>query len=365
MNPTRAFVHLGRTTDAAAYSRRFSEGIEPEETPYGFHRAESFGFNVTFSIGRSAPTALHVRLIRRCLGFDFLHALSNLRQVKHADIIWTMTEGEAFAISLLFLLRLANKKPLIGNAVWLLNNWSLMPKWRKLLLQRLVRNFTFLTVHSKECIPIAQAAFPKTDVRLVFFGINTDVFKGFEQTGTNRQLPVRVLSMGNDRTRDWSTLLAAFGNDERFVVTLICGWLTESDVKDFENVSLIRASRMQDFLEAYQNCDVVIVPMHMNVFSGITVALEAVASGRPVVCSNTGGVPTYFDGNQATYVEVGNPLAMREALLDRNFRDTLTHAVARMKASDYSTHSLMRQYAALTQEALKTNTRGASDVAVN
>ena len=62
---------------------------------------------------------------------------------------------------------------------------------------------------------------------------------------------------------------------------------------------------MSDFIACYHWADIVAVPMRQNIYSGITVALEAAAMGTPVVSSRTGGVPTYFGEDEVFYSPAG------------------------------------------------------------
>ena len=113
--------------DAEDYRQAYQEGKEPDETPYGFHLAETLGYDVAFS--RDAPPApidlrgrvlaKGLRVSSRRLGFDLVHAYNNRAGLRQADVIWTMTEGEAFATSLLCRLGRLPRRPLIANTIWL------------------------------------------------------------------------------------------------------------------------------------------------------------------------------------------------------------------------------------------------------
>jgi hypothetical protein len=72
-----------------------------------------------------------IRFFRKLFEFDVPHAYSNRRNISEADVIWTMTEGEAFAIALLFCLRLIPKRPIVANAIWMPNSWKYIPTWRR------------------------------------------------------------------------------------------------------------------------------------------------------------------------------------------------------------------------------------------
>jgi glycosyltransferase involved in cell wall biosynthesis len=355
---TKVHVQLLYGQDAETYRQNYLAGKAPSETPYDFHRAREEGFDVSFS--RDAvrnPKSFVSRFLGRIFEFDVLHAWSNRDRIRRADVIWTLTEGEAFATAFLFSLGIIPCRPIVANSVWLLNYWKWTRFHKRAVCRYLSRYITVLTVHSKECLPVAKRVFPETRTQLVYFGINTVVFKltapGSGPTVGNG--PVRIFSAGTDRTRDFETLLAAFGNDGRFRLTIISGRLSEDQIKQYRNVVLIRPSSMAEFLRCYQEADIVAVPMKENIFSGITVALEAVAMGKPVLSSRTGGVPTYFEEEDVFYVPVGDATAMREVVISTD------HASRRLRAEsaqsrfierDYSSRALIRRYAELTRDLL-------------
>ena len=272
-------------------------------------------------------------------------------------MIWTLTEGEAFATAFLFSLGIIPCRPIVANNVWLLHYWKRTRFHKRAVCRYLSRYITVLTVHSKECLPVAKLVFPETRTQLVYFGINTGLFKLTAPSSipTVGNGPVRIFSAGTDRTRDFDTLLAAFGNDDRFRLTIICGRLSEDQIKRYRNVALVRPSGMAEFLRCYEEADIVAVPMKENIFSGITVALEAVAMGKPVLSSRTGGVPTYFDEDDVYYVPVGDAAAMREVVVSTDHesrRLRAESAQSRFIERDYSSRALIRRYAELTRDLL-------------
>ena len=355
--PLKVYVHLYRGVNAEAYRRRFAEGIEPEETPYGFHRAADQGCTVAFSSDspRFFSKALSY-ISRKWLKFDLPHAYYNRSKIREADIVWTITEGEALAISLLKMLNVVPKRPIIGNIIMLLHEWDRMAYWKRTLFRRLLGSIETITVHSNSCLLTFQRYFPEIKCSLMYFGINIDKFNLTLPRLLERQDDViTIFAPGNDLTRDWITLLAAFGNDERFRVVFICAWLTDEELSGVSNATVIRKPRLRDFLSCYHEADFVAVPMKDNIYSGITVALEAAALGKPVLTSRTGGLPTYFDEGEVWYTPVGDAVAMRELVLSASLHDRERRAVAaqeRFLENDYSTQGLVHRYLSLTHQML-------------
>jgi glycosyltransferase involved in cell wall biosynthesis len=254
-------------------------------------------------------------------------------------------------------LGLLPRRPILSNAVWLLNRWPSFTWLRRAIYRALSKDITVMTVHSADCLPIAREAFPTLRSELMYFGINIDYFAITPPREPLGAEVIHVVAAGNDKTRDWDSLLAAFGGDERFKLTLVCAWLGEERTRSYKNVTLIHTSSMSDLREIYRQADVIAVPMHKNVFSGITVALEAAAMGKPILSTETGGVPTYFDRDQVLYAPPGDPAGLKEALVvtDEAFRlAAARRAQARFLERDYSTRGLIARYSRITRELIPT-----------
>lgn len=345
------YVHLMHGQDAARCAEAFAAGKAPESTPYGFGRAARHGFALTFSRdGTSRIGAIMGSILRRITGIDVVHALANIGQVRRCDVVWTMTEGEAFAVAMLFALRLSPPRPIVANTVWLVDRWDTIGRARRALYRWLARHISVLTVHSQPTLEPARRYFPRNRVELMRFGINADMFT-FQPRAFTDHHPIHIVAAGNDRTRDWDVMLRAFGNDPRFHVRLACRWLTPVQVAPFPNIELVDCASIADYKAALAWADFVAVPMRDNMFSGITVALEAAAMGVPVLSTRTGGVPTYFDDQDIFYHPVGDAIALRDLAGSISAQQRQAHALHARRTfveQDYSTDALMRQYIALT-----------------
>ena len=165
--------------------------------------------------------------------------------------------------------------------------------------------------------------------------------------------------MGSDATRDWETFLNAFAGDPRFSVIAISPHLSPESLSDAVNLTIPVSPSMKEFRDFYAWADVVVIPMVPNLYSGITVALEAARCGVPVVSSRTGGVPTYLGEDEAVFVDPLDAAALREAVLTLNEerRAELSHrALSRFKAEDYTTRGLAGRYIRLSEQILSNQT---------
>lgn len=352
-----AYVHLKHGLDAARYREQYRRGEVPDETPYGFHHAESMGWRVAFSVDHPEPAPVRVmrKALTRVLGFDLLHAYRNRGSIAAADVVWTMEEIQFLAVCALPFVARGMKRPrLIGQTVWLFNKWNGYSGIRRAMLRKLLLRADALTFHSKRYLPVVSELVPGSKPRMLPFGISLDSFPWRRARG-ERHAPLRILSMGSDATRDWTTLLEAFGNDERFDLVVICGWLDDETVSRYRNLRAPRNPSMPEFRALYEWADVVVVPMVENLYSGITVALEATSVGVPVVASDTGGVPTYFSRDEVLYVPPSDAEALRSAMLGcsaGDLRGFAERAQRRFQAEDYSTAGMARRYAVLSEELM-------------
>ena len=329
------------------------------ETPYGLHLAEQHGCDVVFS--RPSRQTVFSRATRFVFGFDLIHILKNRDLIKDADVIWTMTETEYLAVLFLSRFSKAGAPNIVANSIWLFDKWGAMSKLRRRFYEYLLDYAPIMTVHSQQYVDFAKSSMPNRDVRLMKFGVSAD---SFPMTPINANRPtekIRIFAVGGDATRDWKTLFDAFGNDERFELVVAIRGVNPDELRSYANVRLAEALPSYEYRKYYRWAEFVVVPMVENMYSGITVALEAVALGVPVISSRTGGVPTYFSEGEVEFVPPGDPAALREAALTLTYearKDMVTRAQQRFAREDYTSMALARRYIALSEELMRHNTGG-------
>lgn len=146
-------------------------------------------------------------------------------------------------------------------------------------------------------------------VTAVPFGIDADFFAA--QPFPDRP---RILSIGNDRDRDPQTLFRAFElvRAQRPEVELIVQ-TSASGAPD--GVQVVDRMSHRELRDLYATASVVATATRPNLHvSGMTVTLEALATGRPVVNTDTPGMSQYVaEGETGHLVPVGDA----EALADR------------------------------------------------
>jgi len=314
--PFSVFVHLARNKDADQWraAKRNGELVGfNEDTPYGYGRAEALGCRVAFS--RSVPETAAAKLARLAarafVGFDFFHALRQGEAMTDADIVWTHTESQFLAVAAVLLLTGAKTK-LLGQTVWLMDRWVRLDPLRRALYRRLIRRVDVLTFHSPANLALAQRLFPDKKTVLVRYGITT----AFRVEPRQRPAaPIRVLAIGNDRDRDWPTLIAAVRGQPDVSLLILSGAAPYGAARDDPNIEVRRARTQDELMRAFEQATLVCVPLRPNLHaSGITVIQEAALAGVPVVATDAGGLDAYFPPNEIRYTPPGDVAALRAAI---------------------------------------------------
>jgi len=360
----RVFVHLAREFGRAAWKQRWDQGkivgINHED-PYGYRQAEEMGCLVDQS--EDYPENRIKRLLRLAmravLGFDFLHAWDNRRGIFNAEVIWTHTESQALSVLLLGRLypKAASSTLVIAQTVWVMDNWESFSWLRRAFYTRLLGRADMLTFLSPSAAAKARQLFPHSRVEFVKYGIRADQSLAVIEREPHAQ--VRVLTMGNDRHRDWSTFISAIRNDARYQAKALTGAKIDRLLAQATNITREKAKTNSELMSVLRWADVVVVCLVDNLHaSGITVIEEAVLCGIPVICSDVGGLRSYFGPDEVTYVPPGNPDALRVAIEylagDEKLRQgKASKALARMRDGDLNSRGFVAKHVELSDELLR------------
>jgi glycosyltransferase involved in cell wall biosynthesis len=124
-----------------------------------------------------------------------------------------------------------------------------------------------------------------------------------------------ILAVGDDISRDYSTLLKAAAGLTREVI-IRSSVLAEDRVAS-PNIKVI-SNRLaaRQYQELIAGAVLVVLPVHPSTHAGgITALLEAMSSGKAVIVSASPGLADYVeDGKVCRVVRPGDPVALREAI---------------------------------------------------
>jgi glycosyltransferase involved in cell wall biosynthesis len=117
----------------------------------------------------------------------------------------------------------------------------------------------------------------------------------------------RIFAIGSDADREWQVLvdLAKACPDMDFLLVVPDRSLAPAALP--WNVVLTTSPGSREVVASYEWCDAVMLPLRPNRHaSGLTVALEAAAAGRPVVATKTVGLAEYFPGDEIAFLPYGS-----------------------------------------------------------
>lgn len=314
---------LGYGLDSDDYRKRYSQGSTWDETPYGYHLASGF-FDMTWSQDKPETAASNIvrRAIKHILGFDIIHVWRNRKELFSADIVWTHTEKEHLGVGLLKLLypRRARFKT-IAQSVWLWDDWQKWSRVHRALVARLLREHEIELVLSSLNQAVSEEAVPGRAVIQIPFGTTGITVERNPDPADKRNL---IISVGNDRDRDWDTMAATTRLMPTQEFRIFSASRKTRKVRWPPNVTVGAAESLADIAQAYQESTLVVLPLKYNLHaSGVTVALEAASVGTPIVATNVGGIAEYIKGPGCSLVPARDP---------RSLAATLAHE---LRASDF------------------------------
>jgi glycosyltransferase involved in cell wall biosynthesis len=355
-----AYVHLAYGFDAQKWQDDWKAGTKiglNEEFPYGYHHAAAFGARIVYSTDHkeNAPQKILRYALRLLCGFDLAHAWRNRRKLHAADIVWTHTESQSLAMLCVMRLSKPTRKPkIIAQGVWLYDEWPRLNGLKRIFYRRLLRTADILSVLSPLNRDAAARLFPTQRVEFVKFGIKADYEPLTKASPEGR--PIRILSLGNDRHRDWDTLIAAAGNQPGIEVKLATASLKH--LPNASNISVVHPHSNGELFALFDWADLVVVALKPNLHaSGITVIEEAVILGLPVICTRAGGLEAYFRADEVFYVEGENPAQLRMAIQrlarDGARRQALIHkARQRLHDDELTSTGYARRHVELSRQLL-------------
>ena len=356
----KVFVQLAHGTDARQWQARLADGRVlgvNEQSPYGYHLAAQWDCDVRFShdAPESGPMRLWRRGLGRLFGFDAIHAARNAARLRECDVVWTHTECQT--LSVLLLRKWHGVGPrVIGQSIWLFDDWPRLRWPLRPLYRWLLRDADVLTVHSPANLVVARRVLPHVRSELVRFGIGSATPLPHRIAHAPAH-PCRLIAVGNDRDRDWDTLMAAIAGDPRFALTMVCDRLPAHIATAHANVRHARPANNDELFALYAQADIAVVPLKANLHaSGCTVIQEATLLGLPVACTRAGGLEAYFGDGEVRYVPVADAPLLKATLVDMSADpEALAHQVvaARAKiAAELGTCNFIRRHVALSREAL-------------
>lgn len=276
---------------------------------------EAFGFDLLGESDIQAMAGLRGAVFRRLPNFVAL-ALETNRRRKDYDVV--VTWSERYAIGVAGVLALRRTRP--GHIAIL--DWVSKPVVRvplRIVRRGVDRMMTWSSVQAD--FAIEHLKFDANEIIHVSHPVD-EVF--FAPVDVDREI---IFSAGETQ-RDFPTLIEAVGGLE--VPTVIAatrvGVLTGlrttfTDAREQPELPpsvTIKGMDPCELRQSYAAARVVVVPLvPADNNAGLSVVLEAMSMGRPVVVSRTiGQVDIVREGETGVYVPPGDPDALREAIVE-------------------------------------------------
>lgn len=264
-------------------------------TPYGYELAGSH-YEMAWSTDRCEAPVWRVarRRAMSALGFDLVHVWRNRAVMDRSDVIWTHTEREHLAVTLAYVVRPWRRWPaVLAQTVWLWDDWPSASPTRRRLTAFLLRRQPVEAVHSHVNAEIARREVPGRQVLHLPFG-TAPCAPGTDTGIDGAAAPPPVLTVGNDRHRDWVLLdevAHALPDVEFRVMSTSRG---ARALRWPANVEVRPAASRQELEEAYRSCAALVLPLLPNVHaSGATTVIEGMSAQCRVVVTDVGGIGDY------------------------------------------------------------------------
>ena len=299
-------IHFPEGWGAQQWSKRYRAGALPDLWPYGLNRLSSSNAMLELvdvprlgSLGTTS--AIWGRLATRYA--------KRLEDPSAISLCWEESTA-------LLAMKAFPENRLFSGLIWATDKPEGI---RKRAFSRMVRQ-NLVAADGLWCLSRPQVERAKEwfgssgpPVSFLPFGIDID----FYPAQVYPQDPL-VLSAGGDRDRDTASLFEAFRLVKRAMPAARTVVQTGSNIPPPIGVEVVPRLAHAELRALYGMASVVAVATRPNIHaSGMTVALEAMATARPVVITGTPGIEDYVqDGRTGRLVPPNDPERMAESILD-------------------------------------------------
>ena len=306
-------------------------GSVPQDFFYGLPGAMQAGYDCVIGDTRSNPKGLIAnyqlkweifrnRITR--FGFSKQRVKALYKQFENVDIAISFTDF--FSLSMALWAPLEPNRPLLVGGFHGLTDQinKAHPLWQKKYecmvkrsLKKLDHIFFFGEADMREAINRYDLDRAKTS--LFSFGVDTKFWTSSESSPLNEEY---VLAVGSDPQRDYETLINVTTNvqikiltklkikvpPERHNIELLSGSFYNSEITD------------EQLRKMYQAALAIIIPLKdVNQPSGYSVALQAMACGKPIILTKTSGLwdsHLFKSGENCLLVDPFKPKQIAEAI---------------------------------------------------
>lgn len=344
---TRALVLTERNFDS--WHEQYARGEAIAPLPYGMEALEHYGYRLAWAPrSERAPWAKARDVVEHRSGVLVERALRGARIAAQADVVIALLEHQGFAAATAKRWGIPPyaSTPLVIWSCWLADELMSATPERRSWLRRHVDSADLITYFGPTgATVLPEMGLDPSRITELTWGVTTSYYS---PDATVRD--IQVLAVGQDRGRDYRTLLAAFEGLD-FSLDLVCKPENLAGLRIPANVRAHGTVSMSEYRRLLRRAQVVAVPTRELVYpTGSSVALEAASSGCAVVASSTPGLGSYFDdGINGRLVPVGDVDGWRriltELVQDEGQRRRLGAAARRRVVERNSSGVMWREFA--------------------
>ena len=292
----RVFVPLPHGTVAADWARRSERGEVPDQSPYGLHHLRDHGLDVTFGdhcltgpVGRVAQSLRY-----RTSGLEPVEALLDLRRMSRGKSDVVLAYDERTGVPAASAVPRSRLAPVVTGIGWLTTRDAADP-WQRRMASIALPRAAAVWTQCSAMVPVLAREWrvPPHRVHYVPLGIDTDFYP---EQPWELATPT-VASAGEDRFRDHALLVEAVRRARDTVPAARLELATGLPVDLPDDLGTLYTGRMGGRMrDLYGRSTVVAIALRpTRTGSGLTVVLEAMASGRPLVVTDNPGMSDYVE----------------------------------------------------------------------
>lgn len=314
----RVHVELSHDLHPDEWRRRHDRGEVPDRLPYGLDYLADNGIDATFRTplrGRAKERLARAARAKGA-GYEWLGALAGLPAAgrRSSDAIFCWHEHTAVPV-ILRERSVLRGKPVVTGLIWLTDGDDVSPGAAKLARHALPHAAAIWVLSRRQLDPLMRDwGVAASRLHYVEQGIDTDFFTA---APSGQAEPGLVVSAGNDRHRDHPMLVEAVRRARLRLGSARLELASRLPVPIEPELGLRHTGLTErDVAGLYARASVVAVATGPNLHaSGLTVALEAMASARPLVVPDDSGIAEYVvPGETALVYRTGDVDSLAAAL---------------------------------------------------
>lgn len=353
----RVFVPLPHGTVAADWSRRSQRGEVPDQSPYGLHHLRDHGFEVTFGDrGLTGPVARVAQSLRyRTSGLEPVEVFRDLGRLSRTQSDVVLAYDERSGVPAALAAPRSRFAPVVTGIGWLTTRQAAEPAMRRAAAVALPRAAAVWTQCSA-MVPVLSREWevPASRIHYVPLGIDTEFYP---EQPWDLATPT-VASAGEDRYRDHDLLVEAVRRVHADLPATRLELATGLPVDLPDDLGTLYTGRMGGRMrDLYGRSTVVAIALKpTSTGSGLTVVLEAMASGRPLVVTANPGISDYVEhGVTGLLVPPGDvesfAAALRQLLVDPDRARDMGRAAVDRARSEFTSAGMSAVLAGILRSA--------------